>query len=414
MTLVDHRPHEPTDASLAEPTSGSLFQKMIAADDLYTAECAARAERVLLLADLDRSRVWESNGFASMNQWLVAQHGVSQRTAAEWLRVGHALHELPEILAKFRSGALSWDKVRAAARVADSDSDAEVADEAMHVSATALARRAREARREQLVDAQRDRYIKWWWDDTHPVLHVEGRLPDDQGVVVAKALDLLTQERLPDPRFEDADHIWEHYEARCADALYRMASQALGSEADADKATVIVRVDARDLAAGTATGRTPDGPTLLPDTVLRFACDARIQAEVQDAAGHTVGIGRVSRSIPPWLRRKILDRDGGCVFPGCERLRWVHIHHKKHWAHGGPTDLDNLVTLCPFHHRLIHDEGWSLNGNPNVAITWIRPDGSEFTPKSPVWSPSTRRKRAEEAKHWLAFRVTRSAGDDTS
>jgi hypothetical protein len=25
-----------------------------------------------------------------------------------------------------------------------------------------------------------------------------------------------------------------------------------------------------------------------------------------------------------------------------------------HWEDGGPTDLDNLVLLCPYHHRLHH------------------------------------------------------------
>ncbi|MFI8569598.1 HNH endonuclease signature motif containing protein, partial [Rhodococcus sp. NPDC078407] len=26
----------------------------------------------------------------------------------------------------------------------------------------------------------------------------------------------------------------------------------------------------------------------------------------------------------------------------------------RHWTDGGPTDMNNLVLLCGFHHRLIH------------------------------------------------------------
>ena len=48
-------------------------------------------------------------------------------------------------------------------------------------------------------------------------------------------------------------------------------------------------------------------------------------------------------------------RDGGCRFPGCTHDRWLHAHHIRHWANGGATDSENLVTLCGFHHRLVHD-----------------------------------------------------------
>ena len=53
-------------------------------------------------------------------------------------------------------------------------------------------------------------------------------------------------------------------------------------------------------------------------------------------------------------------------------------HHVKHWPHG-PTDLDNLVLSCFFHHRLVHEHGWdvSLTGS---EVTWYRPSGERFEP----------------------------------
>ena len=67
--------------------------------------------------------------------------------------------------------------------------------------------------------------------------------------------------------------------------------------------------------------------------------------------------------------------------PGCERARWVHAHHLVHWANGGPTDLDNLATLCGYHHRLVHDGGWRIEGSPNGDLIFIRPDGRPYQPR---------------------------------
>jgi hypothetical protein len=57
--------------------------------------------------------------------------------------------------------------------------------------------------------------------------------------------------------------------------------------------------------------------------------------------------------------------------------RFVHMHHMHWWELGGPTNLDNLITLCTFHHKLVHEHGWSvaLRGRSPV---WFRPSGRRF------------------------------------
>src|ERR1019366_747928 len=76
-----------------------------------------------------------------------------------------------------------------------------------------------------------------------------------------------------------------------------------------------------------------------------------------------------SRSPPPWPRsrggrgprRAVQVRDRGCVWPGCHRpASWGEVHHLRHWAQGGSTDLDNLVTICRAHHWKVHEGGWRL------------------------------------------------------
>ena len=61
---------------------------------------------------------------------------------------------------------------------------------------------------------------------------------------------------------------------------------------------------------------------------------------------------------------EIARRDKGCRFPGCTYTEFTDVHHVEHWAHGGATDLENLVTLCGRHHRAVHELGWVIRGTP--------------------------------------------------
>ena len=105
------------------------------------------------------------------------------------------------------------------------------------------------------------------------------------------------------------------------------------------------------------------------------------------ADGTTIGIGRADRRIPPWLERLVRLRDGGCRFPGCGRTRWTNVHHIRFWTRDdGPTDLDNLILLCGYHHRLLHDEGWELEGDPAGTVTFRTPHGTVYEPPDDPFS----------------------------
>ena len=61
------------------------------------------------------------------------------------------------------------------------------------------------------------------------------------------------------------------------------------------------------------------------------------------------------------MRRALLIRDRGCRFPGGASTYRLHGHHVRNRAKGGETSLDNLVLLCPFHHRLVHEGGFDVH-----------------------------------------------------
>jgi hypothetical protein len=103
------------------------------------------------------------------------------------------------------------------------------------------------------------------------------------------------------------------------------------------------------------TGAVEDHHFLAPEVAKRLACDAGLTAVLEDKNGELLSIGRKSRTIPRPIRHALRIRDRGwCQYPGCTAHRFTDAHHVTHWAQGGATQLDNLVTLCRFHHRELH------------------------------------------------------------
>ena len=73
---------------------------------------------------------------------------------------------------------------------------------------------------------------------------------------------------------------------------------------------------------------------------------------------------------------------GGCRWPGCARTRYVHGHHLVHWAQGGSTSLSNLVLLCPFHHRTVHENGVAIRLSGR-AVRFTTSGGDRLTAQEP-------------------------------
>jgi Domain of unknown function (DUF222)/HNH endonuclease len=88
-------------------------------------------------------------------------------------------------------------------------------------------------------------------------------------------------------------------------------------------------------------------------------------------------IGRSTRTVPPHLRKAVIQRDKHCQFPGCHQPpARCDAHHLIHWSQGGPTSLGNLRLLCKFHHLIvIHRWGWTLTCHPDGTTTATSPDG---------------------------------------
>ena len=89
--------------------------------DLASRIAIATHEWLRLIVAFDRREGWRTSGCRSTAQWMSWRCGMSLSAAYEHLRVGRALEDLPKVAAEFAAGRLSYSKVRALTRIADTD-----------------------------------------------------------------------------------------------------------------------------------------------------------------------------------------------------------------------------------------------------------------------------------------------------
>jgi len=148
-----------------------------------------------------------------------------------------------------------------------------------------------------------------------------------------------------------------------------------------DRQQIVIHVDSETLRDSTP-GRCEieTGPSLAAQTARRLSCDASLVTIVEDESGQPLDIGRKTRTIPPAIRRALRSRDAGCRFPGCTHTRFLDGHHIRHWAQGGETKLTNLVMLCRFHRRQMHEGRVDVQVPDDGALRFIGAHGQRLEP----------------------------------
>jgi hypothetical protein len=112
-------------------------------------------------------------------------------------------------------------------------------------------------------------------------------------------------------------------------------------------------------------------------TLERFACDCTM-SRVLMADSQVIDVGRATRVVSGPTRRALKARDKRCRFPGCDRpISWTSPHHIEFWARGGSTNVPDLVSVCYFHHRLVHEGGWQVV-KVDREFRFVPPDRTVF------------------------------------
>ena len=368
---------------------------------------AATARLLAWISVYDRREGWKSWGCVSAAQWLSWKCGDGLHAAREKVRVARALDDLPQLAGSFARGELSFTKVRAITRVATPDDEAEWIGLAENSTGAQLERVVSQAR--AAVDRNENRDARRAFErrsverstghDGLDKITVCG--PRDAVDVVWAAIEVVQSLMIDDAvdgsgrrrrevlddrggldatRFDALAQIAERMLAQRPAAAERGDIGRLALVIDTDgvaemAASLDDEIDGDEVAAGELT---LGGRRISPEVARRWSCDIRASVMLEHE-GHACDEGRDTRIVNRKLRRALHRRDGGlCRFPGCGATAWLHAHHIVHWSNEGPTDLDNLLSLCGFHHSLVHEGGWSV-AIIDGAVVWSDPDGLPAT-----------------------------------
>jgi hypothetical protein len=190
-------------------------------------------------------------------------------------------------------------------------------------------------------------------------LCLRGFLDTEGGALLRTALEPLAR-----PCGEGDDRSRER---RFADALVELAGHTLdsgvlpqhaGQRPHLQVTATLATVQGRE---GAPAAELDLGGPIAAETARRLGCDAAVTRVVFGADSAVLDVGRATRVPATATRRAVQVRDRGCVWPGCHRpASWGEVHHLRHWAQGGSTDVANLVMICRAHHWKVHEGGWRL------------------------------------------------------
>ncbi|MDP9259456.1 MAG: HNH endonuclease [Actinomycetota bacterium] len=310
-----------------------------------------------IVREADDDGDWQAAGCSSSAQWLAQVSSSDHRTAARITRTSSALRSLPALDHALGTGALTLDQVAAAAEYATPDTDAELARIAVGKPPSDIALAARTIVPPKVNDDHalyERRALSMTWTRGRRELAFSGRLPLEQGVAFEQAIwSIAKSQRALD---KQAGTLLD-WQQSAADALVVLARQA-GAVAGGVKrspTTLIVHIS-------------DDGPPLLecagplsPETAERLVCDSRRLAI--KPSGRDLVHSRVGRCASYAQQRALHKRSTHCQYPGCTAARELEAHHLIPVECGGRTELDNLILLCPRHHKLLHDHRIRTSGN---------------------------------------------------
>ena len=374
---------------------------------VHRAEARLAALRLRVVAAADAARVHRESGATSTGAWLAGVTREDCPRAAREVRLARRLDEdCSATGAALARGVISTGHAQVITRATSTLPDhldraqraqveEHLLDQAARLTPEQLRRRARRAIEAVepdagVVDAEHERQLRREEGDAYGVarltLHdnadgtTTGRfvIPALHAALLRKLLDTLTTPRRAhlgaaaaqhgNPGFDDPDRDAKRKGAALCEILEHLPTDRLSRGG----ATLLVTIDLDRLRGALGAARLETGEELSAAEARRMACEDGLIPAVLGHESRPLDLGRRTRLFTDTQRAALALHHETCAATGCERpFAWTEIHHRQPWAHDGPTNLDNAIPLCWFHHRRIHDPAYDHADGPD-GITFTR------------------------------------------
>ena len=312
------------------------------------------------------------SGLATAASWISRTCNMSVTSAADRLRVGAQLEELPQVAAALSSGEIGYQSASLLCHLRERLGEKrELFDEgemlgyAREHSVFNLRKLCRYAWHvadpdgffnEAEADYTRRRlHISLMSDGMHAI---DGILDPECGAALKAALDSLSRRRGPE---DDRSGSQRTHDALAELVLHAMDEGKLPRRNGVrPHVTLTTTLEALKGEVGVPPAELEFGLPISSKTMERIACDCTV-SRVLLADSMVIDVGRATRVTSAPMRRALRVRDQGCRFPGCDRpVSWTTPHHIRFWGRGGPSNLPNELLVCHYHHRLVHEGGWQV------------------------------------------------------
>jgi hypothetical protein len=359
--------------------------------DVLAAVRAGELATCRLVERVDRTGEYAGEGAASMVAYLRNLSGETNPWCSERIQLGRALvDEMPTVSAAWQAGEIGLTHasvIRKALSRLEADLAAEIekalAEAAPHITPGQLADLAEVVKAAAAPEDAEERAAKHRANQKLNIsrtfdgqYRLDAWLDTEAGAEISAAIDAFTRKKDPNLSIVD-DPIGK----RRAEALRQMARFAMDhaescNSNPAPRHSLIVAMTYEALATGIGSADIQGHGPITASAARRLACEYGIIPAVLGTQSDILDLGVPNRLATAKQRFHLALRDGGCLFPGCDRpASGCEAHHRRHHIDGGPTAEHNLELFCPFHHVQVHEGGWTYKIIDAETLEFYPPGG---------------------------------------
>lgn len=394
------------------------------AERLMRADARIKAHQFAASRVLDASGLAKTEGASSTGAMLANSFGGDKRAGDQLVRMGQVLEAAPQTENALTHGRIGPSQAAIiASAVADLPAettpeqkqaceDTLIADASKYSLKDLRNRSMRiadqfktEPEVDQIENDTLERRERRAWARSEFTMVNEGdgtcsgrfRIPEAQGDMLLAAIKALSAHRrdhlhqdTPAPEsYYDRDL---EYRNRLGMGFAELASHLPGNVLPGKGGlgpTLMVHFDHDTLVEGIKAATLSGGTRISATQVRLMACNAGIIPLVFGGKPLPLDHGHEQRLFTKAQKQAQSARDCGCTFPGCDKPpEECESHHwRMRWADGSETQLDDGVLECPFHHRLVHRDGWSIRMSPVDGYPEYRRTHSEPWRRNTRWRP---------------------------